>query len=93
MNIQRAMEVLPCIMNFGWHKESAEAWQTLQDFVLAQPFGYAQGPQTTNTQSDEIIAGIVTYINGRLADKHCEYTERQWLYNIRYLCGNLKFPA
>jgi hypothetical protein len=43
---------------------------------------------STNTQSDEIIAGIVAYINGRLADKHCEYAEKQWLYNIRSLCGN-----
>ena len=46
------------------------------------------GQPAANTQSDEIIAGIVAYINGRLADKHCEYSEKQWLYNIRSLCGN-----
>lgn len=50
--------------------------------------GGTPAEQTGNSQSDEIIAGIVTYINSRLADKYCEYAEKQWLYNIRTLCGN-----
>jgi hypothetical protein len=41
----------------------------------------------TNTQRDEIIAGIVTYLNSRLASKTIEYSERQWCLNVLYLCG------
>lgn len=42
---------------------------------------------STNSRSDEIIAGIVSYINARLASQTIEYSERQWCLNIRHLCG------
>jgi hypothetical protein len=41
-----------------------------------------------NTQSDEIIAGIAAYINGRLDDNHITYHEKQWCLTIRSLYGN-----